>query len=932
MKNDYFRIFSVVIATIVALAASATAFAANPVTVLTPIGIDSLEGFAAIEPEAGPMAYEDGYEEVEDRVYQCVVDETGEDRQGVRFSYRLDQTEPIPILATCQAKGEGIAGSPDSSYSLYLDIEYVDGTFLYGQTYPFPVGDSEWTRGQVVVLPEKPIKRVAAYGLLRYHSGVASFKDFALYELKSVGGATCFDRVPCLATDMELPSVPRMIYRDRADEGAPFRAATTPSPMASVNFGKVAVLKNTRRLNSGTEELVFTLRRMTNEDVVFTFYYAYPIPAPREGAEWVWFNDPRNFRPIGAGEHSATNRFPSIGSGALSRYPFGVVAESIERNGNQTWGAAFGIGINPDFPAFFRIAANGATNELYVAYDLALTAEKPEVELRIVPLCWNLRTLGSSELTTMSFVNYGTKLDSNTPFGSTPFRAGFDVWRQAFPEAFKVRALRQGAWMAFAKISEVPDWQDFGFVFKEGDNEVSFDDENGLTTFRYTEPMTWWQPVPREEGVATTADGALQLVQELAQDFKRDDSSSPGGAAAYASALLTTGMRDMHGAFSGLVQNAPWCDGVVWSLNDAPGLVELAKAGKLSSAENEGIEPLASFEIKWNERIANRLYGPLRLPGLLPKTRAALLEAQASEGLDGEYVDSSEGYVTAELDYNRAFFAAMETPLTFSAMTRQPAIFRGLVAYEYVRKISEDVHARGKLSMANSTPGSLFWLAPQLDVLGTETNWNGGGTWSGAGQWAPMSDSELMYRRMMTCGKPYCFLMNTDFSQFSKECTELYMKRALAYGMFPSFFSANASTDHYFQNPELFERDRPLFKKYFPIIKKVAESGWEPEPCASSDEPEVYVERFGALPFASVASNPLRANPRIVYLTVFNDSDAAKDFSISLAPEFVQIVRETNATITELLAGEKVELESGAFIRGALEAEDVKVYEFKLLP
>ena len=76
----------------------------------------------------------------------------------------------------------------------------------------------------------------------------------------------------------------------------------------------------------------------------------------------------------------------------------------------------------------------------------------------------------------------------------------------------------------------------------------------------------------------------------------------------------------------------------------------------------------------------------------------------------------------------------------------------------------------------------------------------------------------------------------------------------------------------------------------------------------------------------------MRANPRIVYLTVFNDSDAAKDFSISLAPEFVQIVRETNATITELLAGEKVELESGAFIRGALEAEDVKVYEFKLLP
>jgi len=84
--------------------------------------------------------------------------------------------------------------------------------------------------------------------------------------------------------------------------------------------------------------------------------------------------------------------------------------------------------------------------------------------------------------------------------------------------------------------------------------------------------------------------------------------------------------------------------------------------------------------------------------------------------------------------------------------------------------------------MANATPIRLCWLAPLLDVMGTETNWNPGGNWR------PMSDGELLYRRAMCKGKPYCFLMNTRFEDFSHELVEKYMRRSLAYGMFPGFF------------------------------------------------------------------------------------------------------------------------------------------------
>jgi hypothetical protein len=126
----------------------------------------------------------------------------------------------------------------------------------------------------------------------------------------------------------------------------------------------------------------------------------------------------------------------------------------------------------------------------------------------------------------------------------------------------------------------------------------------------------------------------------------------------------------------------------------------------------------------------------------------------------------------------------------------------------------------------------------------------------------------------MCKGKPYCFLMNTDFEKFSPELVEKYMKRSLAYGMFPGFFSANASEGHYFTRPELYNRDRPLFKKYVPLCKRVAEAGWEPVTLARSSDERVYVERFGGEKRNQPPSPPY-------YLTVFNDSPERRNVTIT---------------------------------------------------
>jgi len=133
---------------------------------------------------------------------------------------------------------------------------------------------------------------------------------------------------------------------------------------------------------------------------------------------------------------------------------------------------------------------------------------------------------------------------------------------------------------------------------------------------------------------------------------------------------------------------------------------------------------------------------------------------------------------------------------------------------------------------------------------------------------------------------------------------ERYMKRSLAYGMFPGFFSHNASQGHYFTRPELYNRDRSLFKRYVPLCKRVAEAGWEPVTLAYSSDDRVYVERFGNR-----------------YLTVFNDSGMRRTATI-------RVELPTGATSRELVSGQFTTWENGQTAL-TLEPEDVAVIDLR---
>jgi len=731
--------------------------------------------------------------------FVCDNGSDGKVQRGASQTVVLDQKRPEPIVASAWSKAEGVGGSAGGDYSLYLDLLHADGTPLWGQIAPFAVGTHDWQRREVLVFPAKPVKSVSVHLLLRRHTGRARFRDARLHVIKPPKGAGMFDGVP-------------VAIEAAAGEGFQVRDVAAGGDFVHIAREAIGLrLKCGRTEQGGAAFFDVTLADTTGRDRAVTLVYAIPV----EGKGLRWLDGPRRSSAVERGrEYMNAARFRVGANGRLSRWPLGAVAGA--RRGEA-------LAVDMAQPAFHRVGCNASSRELFLAYDIGLAAEKPSARVRFC------------------------RFSFDPKWG---FRSALSRLYEIFPGHFRCRTLRQGLWMPFAKISQVTGWQDFGFAFKEGTNETKWDDARGITTFRYTEPMTWWMRMPKD--VPRTLPAAVAEAKRLA-----------GKGDVRAKAFFTSGFHDEAGRFCARFRDTPWCNGVVWSMSSMPGV----------RGEH------TDFKNKWGPAVRAKLYGPKR-----------------AGDLDGEYVDSSECYVTDELDFRREHFAAAERPLAFSLGTRRPGIFKLLAVFEYVRAIAGDVHGMGKLMMANSTPSRICWLAPMLEVMGTETNWNP------SGRWRPMPDAEMLYRRAMCKGKPYCFLMNTRFEDFSHRLVEKYMKRSLAYGMFPGFFSHNASQGHYFTRPKLYDRDRPLFKKYVPLCRLVAEAGWEPITLARTDDEKVHVERFGRR-----------------YLTVFNDTPKPRTVTVTLDGL-------TATSSRELVAGKQVTWRDG---RAAitLAGEDVAVLD-----
>jgi len=737
---------------------------------------------------------------------------TGEGWCGASQNVALNRLSAVPLVVSGWSKAADVGGSADADYSLYVDLLYTDGTPLWGQTANFRTGTHDWERRELTIIPEKPVKTLTVHCLFRNHSGKAWFNDISVREMKAPNGAILFQGAPVME---------RTLAKGKSEESPGRKFATSDglnlemrdNTVTSLNMGGKELATASSFLvrdvaansdfftfqNGELPELGLKLNAQirnlpdhieisgrltdtTGKDRAVTLIFALPIDA----IEWHWADDIRHNRVIeGQGEFIKLTAVHCGATGTMSLYPLGAIWS--ERGG-------LAMAIDMGKPAQYRIGYHAGTKQLFIAYDFALVPDTEQF-----PAGADFR-----------FVLYRFE----PQWG---FRAAFQKLTQMYPEYFVVRSREQGLWMPFTDVSTVEGWEDFGFRYHEGNNNVKWDDAHGVLSFRYTEPMTWWMRMPKE--LPRTMAEAVRWRNQLAQGARE-----PERQMAQVSNLAA--MSDESGQPCLLFRNEPWCNGAVWSLNPNPRLP--VSGGEQNAAT-----------VHWNEKSQERLYG-----------------AAAKGQLDGEYLDSLEGYVTADLNFRREHFRATTVPLTFSSDSKQPALFKGLAVYEYTRWFCDQVHRLGRLTFANGVPYRFTYLCPWLDVLGTETDWVRNG------KYHPASDEQMSLWRTMSGGKPYLLLMNTDYDVFTSDMVERYFQRSLFYGMFPGMFSHNAAENPYWQNPKWYNRDRPLFKKYLPLIKRVAEAGWQPVTEAGCDNSRIFIERFGS------------GQTEGLYLTLLNDTDA----------------------------------------------------------
>ena len=776
-----------------ALAASLVSGAAETVRVL---------GLDAARP------YERGFTRDGDEI---VVD-NGDDaarRAGAVWSLALNQTEARPFTVRTEARCErGPGGTRTRAFSLYVDLVYMDGDHLWGQTADFaPDPQRGWRAGTVTVIPAKPVRSASVYCLYRGLPGRVRFRAPAV-RIREQADLALFDAQPVALGDLPRHEA-GFLVRDvqRADDGY------APIPVGGEAKGVRLSVVETPAADGATYRV--TVEDRTGRDRALTLVYAWPLPA----GDLVFEEDPRTAVPLADNAPQRSDaQAMGCGAGGLNRWPFGAVSVG---------GRGFALGIDTAHPAYFRTAVHPRTRLLFIAFDLGLAPEK-----RTAAFAFRRFTFTGG------------------------FRGALAAYAAREPDAFKTRVPEQGIWMPFRAIKSVENWQDFGFKFKEGNDETAWDDAHGIFTFRYTEPTTWWLSMDKAHGTNrfTMAD-CLAKVESLAA---KGDSR--------ARAWRGSVMRDEDGARVGRVMDTPWCRGAIWLLSPLP-----------------DIAGICEYKVKNTEADFAKFYAkPFPV------------------GQDGEYIDSAEGYLTPTLDFNRAVFAASDTPLVFSSdEDHRPALFKGLSMYEYVRRTAARVWPRGRFVMANGVPGRWPWLPAYVDVGGTETQWI-----DEEGRWRPESHRSLLYKRALSMGKPYCYLQNVDFEKFAYADMENFMRHCVAYGLFPGCFSHNASEGHYFTRPEVYNRDRPLFKKYVPLCKMLSEAGWRPvNTLVASTDSRVFVEQFGAR-----------------YVTVFNSARATVK---------VRLTAKAGARASEHVEGGEVSFADGVATL-ELAPDAVRVLDFNL--
>jgi len=110
--------------------------------------------------------------------------ENSEDGEGsgAMQVVQVGQSQPAPVVVKAWSRGEEVSGRQNSGYSLYMDINFADGTHQWAYSLPFDPGTHGWQLKTAYLDFGKAIASLDVYCMLREHTGVAWFDDVVVAD------------------------------------------------------------------------------------------------------------------------------------------------------------------------------------------------------------------------------------------------------------------------------------------------------------------------------------------------------------------------------------------------------------------------------------------------------------------------------------------------------------------------------------------------------------------------------------------------------------------------------------------------------------------------------------------------------------------------------------------------------------------------------
>ncbi|KAJ3450278.1 hypothetical protein M0812_06449 [Anaeramoeba flamelloides] len=653
------------------------------------------------------------------------------------------------------AKAESVSGEVDAGdFAFYMDIALTSGENQYGETLAFNTGTHDWEYMERIVTLEGEIESASIYCLLRDKTGTVWFDDLKIEP---------FERSQFELTEV----VPRNSNTwtqtgESNDESSTLYLYATYETFD--NYISVDVELEDPQLYE-------------DQDRSVTLFWSLPVDATSDSYTWCF--DPENEEEVGQGVY--TRRNFDIGSATMSFYPYSSL-------GGSEHGISLAVPVDQGLFAF-DFKYNARSSEYLVSFHVGL--KKSHFD-------------GSSNL---HFIIYKFPNSQHKCRASMAFYYDYvypDIFLKRIPE-------EQGIWMPFRKISDLEDWEDFGFKFYEGSSEPEFMNENNIYNYPYIENGLMHLSLP--EGFELTDENVWNYIVECPNNASLSEATQDK-----CKQINSSGIYDENLHLQWQEEKRDWNDG-------------------------------AKFLVNSNEDIPKEFYPVNR--GMRMYETVEKFYQDASDNnykISGVYVDSLECF-SKNLNYRPSHFNVEKVTL-ITDENHKAAFFGQQHSYTFSKILAETVRNKSEDQslMANGVLFRFSQFAAWYDVFGTETTWLRDGTYTN------LAHYYMTFYRSIAYKKPYLFLQNSDFSDnWTKDTTQRYFDYSFHYGIFPGFFSPEASSNsHYFDHPEYYNRDRPLFKWYIPKIKLIAESGWMPITLSTiefvstvSDTTSSYIERWG---------------------------------------------------------------------------------------